>query len=43
VDFSKSIKFFYKNIIDTSLGDVLEGDLELLIATATLIHEHNKR
>jgi hypothetical protein len=40
---SSSIEFFYNNVIDTSSGDDSDGDTELMVHVASLIHEHNER
>jgi hypothetical protein len=39
----KLIEFFYKNAIDTSSDDESYSDSKLMMAAATLIHEHSER
>jgi hypothetical protein len=37
---NKAIDFFYKNVIESSLDEDSNGEIELLFTTASMMHEH---
>jgi hypothetical protein len=43
MDLKQSIDFFIKEVLDSSSDEESNSSLELMVAAASLIHEHTER